>query len=71
MWQYIIILTAIAMAMDDSVTVSIGLLTNGVFSVSFLVSADVRSCVRACACVCVCVCSSSSSVCVCRYVRMH
>lgn len=33
-----------AMAMDDSVTVSIGLLTNGVFKVSFLVSAEVRSC---------------------------
>ena len=36
-------LTAIAMAMSDSVTVSIGLLTNGVLSVIFLVSADVRS----------------------------
>ncbi len=31
------------MAMDDSVTVSIGLLTKGVFRVSFLVRAEVRS----------------------------
>ena len=37
------ILTAIAIAMEDSVTVSMGLLTNGVFRVSFFVKADVRS----------------------------
>ena len=37
------ILTAIAIAMEDSVTVSIGLLTNGVFRVSFFVKAEVRS----------------------------
>ena len=30
--------------MDDSVTVSMGLLTNGVFRVSFFVKAEVRSC---------------------------
>lgn len=38
-WQ----LTAIAMAMADSVTVSMGEEIRGVFSVIFLVSADVRS----------------------------
>ena len=38
------VLTVIAMAMLDSVTVSIGLLTNGVLGVIFLVSAEVRSC---------------------------
>ena len=37
-------LTAIAIAIFDSVTVSIGLLTSGVFSVSVLVRAEVRSC---------------------------
>ena len=36
-------LTAIAIAMEDSVTVSMGLLTNGVFRVSFFVKAEVRS----------------------------
>lgn len=36
-------LTAIAMAMADSVTVSMGEEIRGVFSVIFLVSADVRS----------------------------
>lgn len=38
-WQ----LTAMAMAMADSVTVSMGEEIRGVFSVIFLVSADVRS----------------------------
>lgn len=37
------LLTAIAMAMADSVTVSMGEEMRGVFSVIFLVSADVRS----------------------------
>lgn len=37
-------LTAIAMAMPDSVTVSIGEDTRGVFKVICLVRADVRSC---------------------------
>lgn len=36
-------LTAMAMAMDDSVTVSMGEEMRGVFSVIFLVSADVKS----------------------------
>ena len=45
-----------AMAISDSVTVSIGLLTNGVFSVMVLVSAEVRS--------------FSVCVCVCRHVRV-
>lgn len=36
-------LTAMAMAMDDSVTVSMGDEMRGVFSVIFLVNADVRS----------------------------
>lgn len=36
-------LTAMAMAMDDSVTVSMGDEMRGVFRVIFLVSADVRS----------------------------
>lgn len=36
-------LTAIAMAMADSVTVSMGEEMRGVFSVIFLVSADVKS----------------------------
>lgn len=36
-------LTAIAMAMADSVTVSMGEEMRGVFSVIFLVSAEVRS----------------------------
>lgn len=37
------ILTAMAMAMEDSVTVSIGDEMRGVFRVIFLVNADVRS----------------------------
>lgn len=37
------VLTAIAMAMDDSVTVSMGDEIRGVFRVIFLVSAEVRS----------------------------
>lgn len=37
------ILTAIAIAMDDSVTVSMGDEISGVFRVIFLVSAEVRS----------------------------
>lgn len=37
------VLTAMAMAMDDSVTVSMGDEMRGVFRVIFLVSADVRS----------------------------
>lgn len=36
-------LTAMAMAIEDSVTVSIGEDMSGVFSVIFLVKADVRS----------------------------
>lgn len=36
-------LTAMAMAMDDSVTVSMGDEIRGVFRVIFLVSAEVRS----------------------------
>lgn len=36
--------TAMAMAIEDSVTVSIGDEIKGVFSVIFLVSAEVRSC---------------------------
>lgn len=36
-------LTAMAMAMDDSVTVSMGDEISGVFRVIFLVSAEVRS----------------------------
>lgn len=36
-------LTAIAIAMPDSVTVSMGVETSGVFSVICLVSAEVRS----------------------------
>ena len=36
-------LTAIAIAIFDSVTVSIGLLTSGVLRVNFLVSAEVKS----------------------------
>ena len=39
--------------MLDSVTVSMGLLTNGVFKVILRVRADLRSCVRVCAWVCV------------------
>ena len=38
------LLTAITISMDDSVTVSMGLLTDGVFRVSFFVKAEVRSC---------------------------
>jgi len=37
------VLTAMAMAIDDSVTVSMGDEIRGVFRVIFLVSADVRS----------------------------
>lgn len=37
------VLTAMAMAMDDSVTVSMGDEMSGVFRVIFLVNADVRS----------------------------
>lgn len=37
------VLTAMAMAMDDSVTVSMGDEMRGVFRVIFLVNADVRS----------------------------
>ena len=39
-----LILTDIAIAMFDSVTVSMGEDTSGDFSESFLVNADVRSC---------------------------
>lgn len=39
----VLVLTAMAMAMDDSVTVSMGDEIRGVFSVIFLVNADVRS----------------------------
>lgn len=38
-----LVLTAIAMAMDDSVTVSMGDEMRGVFRVIFFVNADVRS----------------------------
>ena len=38
------VLTAMAMAMDDSVTVSMGDEIRGVFRVIFFVSAEVRSC---------------------------
>lgn len=39
----VLVLTAMAMAMDDSVTVSMGDEMRGVFRVIFLVNADVRS----------------------------
>lgn len=38
-----LVLTAMAMAMDDSVTVSMGDEIRGVFRVIFLVNAEVRS----------------------------
>lgn len=40
---YLFVLTAIAIAMDDSVTVSMGEEMRGVFRVIFLVSAEVKS----------------------------
>lgn len=39
----VLVLTAMAMAIDDSVTVSMGDEIRGVFRVIFLVSAEVRS----------------------------
>lgn len=39
----VLVLTAMAMAMEDSVTVSMGDEMRGVFRVIFLVNADVRS----------------------------
>lgn len=39
----VLVLTAMAMAMDDSVTVSMGDEIRGVFRVIFLVNAEVRS----------------------------
>lgn len=41
---HLVLLTAIAIAICDSVTVSIGVDTRGDFKVIFLVSAEVKSC---------------------------
>lgn len=43
MFVWVLVLTAMAMAMEDSVTVSMGDEMRGVFRVIFLVNADVRS----------------------------